>query len=1406
MKKFLYILIGIFVPSLVVSQTTANNYILSTSYQVKTTDGTHKVGTSIDLIDDEKIQSITYFDGLGRPMQSIVKQGGGNKEDIITPIIYDKLGRQTRDYLSYPRSISSLFLDDDLFPDPDVNANNYQIILENDFTSSLGSWYEGDAYYDIDDGRLIAYVDGSFEGVENELNGGFTTVAGEMITVKINFDKGNTLSNVRLYMVETDSNGNFIQNVMLNDNLQTGYGKYTYTPTTSGNVISYLHVNKDDTYTNTETYFYIDDIIMFTGSDFDRYILKINDFYKTKYPDDFTELSIEEINPFSEKKIETSPLNRVRQLGAPGSSWKINKNSSSDHTIKFEYNTNVTSDNVRLFEVLFVGNDRGTPQLLSDYYAENQLYKNITKDENWQPNQINPNDHTTEEFKDKQGRVILKRDYDEENIHDTYYVYDDYGNLTYVIPPKVEASTATLATINSKLDNLCYQYKYDHRNRLVEKRIPGKGWEYIVYDKLDRPVLTQDANLKINNEWLFTKYDVFGRVVYTGIYTHANLQDQGDMQNILNTYYLNTSANLYESKLTTEGSYNYYSNQSYPNNNLEILTVNYYDNYDFNIPLSITIPSEVWESNDITSNTKSLATGSKIKVLTTGNWISSVIAYDKKARPIWTGSYNEYLNTTDIVKNKLDFVGKTLSSVNIHRKAGKEDIVIEDTFKYDHAGRLLAQTQGIRDAEFDATVDLTLDDSTPNNQTSYIASNSITLTPNFIALPGFSAKINAITQEKELIVLNKYNELGQLKYKKVGGDVAATITNSIGLQTVDYSYNVRGWLKQINNPNTLGNDLFSFKINYNTVGHGATPLYNGNISETEWRTANTDNSLHWYKYDYDALNRLTNAVDNLGKLTETLEYDKNGNITNLVRLGNIVGGSTSPDINNPLHFGTMDNLTYTYESNSNQLKQVLDAGNNTYGFKDSSVDDQDYWYDVNGNMIKDDNKDITSITYNHLNLPNRILFSGTNRFIDYIYDAAGTKLKKKVTDGSAVKETYYAGNYIYEDSSLKFFNHPEGYVEPVNPNSYGDGFNYVYQFKDHLGNIRLSYQDVNQNNASTVSLEILEENNYYPFGLKHKGYNDNLGAFVNLALKMKYNGVEYEDALGLNLYEMDFRQYDPTIARFTSNDPVTHFNQSTYIAFDNNPLFWADPSGADSINGETVGADGLTNSQWMELSRPGGGGFNAMSTQARENVAYLNNKKKQSKLEVGETQEVTRLEKFKLIMGAYNAAMMLYSYKEAIDRYAKQTGHFEVYRDKLIYSVLNLSLDILNFYVGHEEKAYLHSYVSFDENYNVIALGYNEADNVGFVNYAQDSPRINYVYTGMAISGDVESVHNTQMWGLNQSTIIPGGYGVSFNSNGNPGYGINFVKFKTLELKKEYLSYWIRYENDIIKRLIKDSK
>ncbi|WP_298900912.1 RHS repeat-associated core domain-containing protein [uncultured Psychroserpens sp.] len=390
---------------------------------------------------------------------------------------------------------------------------------------------------------------------------------------------------------------------------------------------------------------------------------------------------------------------------------------------------------------------------------------------------------------------------------------------------------------------------------------------------------------------------------------------------------------------------------------------------------------------------------------------------------------------------------------------------------------------------------------------------------------------------EEVITEHSYDELGQLESKGVGGDISQS-----RLQTIDYTYTVRGWLKTINDPSNLGSDLFGFKINYNTTDHGGTALYNGNIAETEWKTKNTDHGLKWYSYDYDALNRITGATSNSSNYhVNGITYDKNGNIMTLKRNGHTNTLATT--------FGVMDDLDYEYETNSNRLKKVTDnATIPTYGFVDGSNTTTEYTYDANGNMLTDANKGISSnITYNHLNLPTQVTLSGGN--IQYIYDATGVKQKKIVSTGG---NTEYAGNYIYEDGALKFFSHPEGFVEKN-----GTNFDYVYQYTDHLGNIRLNYKDIST--TSSPSLEIQEENNYYPFGLKHKGYNGNPIS----EHKYKYNGKELNEELGLDWYDYGARNYDPALGRWMNIDPMTEAMRkfSPYNYAWDNPIIYIDPDG-----------------------------------------------------------------------------------------------------------------------------------------------------------------------------------------------------------------------------------------------------
>ena len=584
-----------------------------------------------------------------------------------------------------------------------------------------------------------------------------------------------------------------------------------------------------------------------------------------------------------------------------------------------------------------------------------------------------------------------------------------------------------------------------------------------------------------------------------------------------------------------------YTNQAIPTTNYHVLSVNYFDDYQFpGAPTSFTTVlndnSQTVFYNNTTKKPKGLPTGSWIRIMETSttNPVKADVSfylYDKKARVVRHRT-NNYLTGYTQIDKKLDFIGKVLYTETKHKRlSSSTEILTREDFAYSPQDRLLTHIHKI--------------DSNPS----------------------------------QLLTNNTYDELGQLTSKAVGG---TNIFSSTGLQKVDYSYNIRGWLTQINDINNLQKgsdpfDLFAFKINYNTVqGNiaGVDPLYNGNISETFWRTSN-DNITRKYGYKYDKLNRLKDAIylkqgSTANSYGEKIEYDKNGNITLLERYGEM-----DDDLNKIL----IDNLTYHYAANSNLLNKVTDLTNNPSGFKDDStgLNDtiDDYTYDVNGNMTKDDNKGITAIKYNHLNLPTEIIFTGTNKKINYLYNAIGQKVKKTVTNGTNITHTDYLSGYQYQQVGtgtviLQFFPHSEGYVSNTLVSGVNN-YNYVFNYTDHLGNIRLSYTK----DPSTEGLTILEENHYYPFGLKHNNYNldqeyfDNESGIIvlkpkTIPYKYKYNGKEWQNELGLNMYDMDMRQYDPAIARWIVQDPVVHYDFSPYNAFDNNPIFFADPSGADS--------------------------------------------------------------------------------------------------------------------------------------------------------------------------------------------------------------------------------------------------
>ncbi|MCI5057505.1 MAG: hypothetical protein MRY83_15420, partial [Flavobacteriales bacterium] len=317
--------------------------------------------------------------------------------------------------------------------------------------------------------------------------------------------------------------------------------------------------------------------------------------------------------------------------------------------------------------------------------------------------------------------------------------------------------------------------------------------------------------------------------------------------------------------------------------------------------------------------------------------------------------------------------------------------------------------------------------------------------------------------------------------------------------------------QQINsNIFTPTKDLFIEKIHYNTLSNqNPNPQNNGNIGAVEW---NIGDNKHQYQYTYDNKNQLKSAqffqetptgyqMSDLNS-TQNIDYDENGNITGVLRSG----------IGQP-----KDQLNYTYNT-SNQLQTVEELGDLNSGFTTNNAFGG-YLYDDNGNMIHDDHKEI-SIRYNNLNLPDTIVFSSNDTII-FFYNSKGKKyLKKAIGHTGSVDYKYYINDIHYSSGTIESIAHDEGRVVPSNLD-----FQYEYVLKDHLGNNRVFFSDLNHDGSIDKNTEILQQHHYYPFGMKMEGSWNQITSSTN---PNQFNDKENIEDFGLNWLDYDARFYDPS--------------------------------------------------------------------------------------------------------------------------------------------------------------------------------------------------------------------------------------------------------------------------------------
>lgn len=799
---------------------------------------------------------------------------------------------------------------------------------------------------------------------------------------------------------------------------------------------------------------------------------------------------------YSKTNFEASPANKAIETYAPGNSWVGSESNGDPNQRRFtqvKTFTNTVTDAVRIWTV----NNSSTIGQFGTYsstssYPAGELSKLIAIDEHKKQIIV---------FKDKLGNTVLKKvqltatpddgtGTDYTNWICTYYIYDDLGNLRCVIQPEgVKALVGNWNLTNTILDEQCFRYEYDSRERMIMKKIPGAGEVYMVYDKLDRLVMTQDANMRMGTvKWMVLKYDVLNRSTETGLWT----------DNTPFVTHLSSSASSTNYPTTSSG--------------YELLTLFHYDDYN-NLPVGFLgsyitnwdgyfsassntqwpYPQMPVKSNDV----KGLPTWTQIKVLgTLSTYLYTCSFYDDKGKIIQVQSTN-ITGGIDVLTTQYNWAGQPLVLVQKHEKSGgsTQTTVFVTAFTYDELGRV-------------TKIEKKLSNTQVNN--------------------GDMSAFKTIAQ-------NTYDELGQLKVKKLG----TKPNTSTELENLNCEYNIRGWMlganreyaKDATNNNYFGFDLGYDKANNGIIGNSSyvTPQYNGNIEGMVWKSKG-DGEKRKYDFTYDAANRLmkadftqyTGGTFNLTALVDfsvkmgdgnpanNNAYDANGNINWMQQWGLKINQSSQ-----------IDDLHYTYQTGSNRLKLVIDYSN----LSDSKLGDfkydptfktsEDYAYDPNGNLITDNNKRIIAntggdgIRYNHLNLPKYINVDNKGS-ITYTYDAAGNKLKKETFENPSTANgnhsisttTTYINGFVYESRTttptdpdspdytdkLLFTGHEEGRIrfKPAVGSS-AASFEYDYMLKDHLGNVRMvlteeqkqdiypaaTLEDATYNGGTAVSVENL---------------------------------------------------------------------------------------------------------------------------------------------------------------------------------------------------------------------------------------------------------------------------------------------------------------------------------------------
>ncbi len=814
---------------------------------------------------------------------------------------------------------------------------------------------------------------------------------------------------------------------------------------------------------------------------------------------DYGEEQYGDSRPFSETTYEDDPTRR------PVCEYKPGDDLQKRHvSVSYSFN----SDKGMYACTLFKLNDKDTLENRGVYPA-NRL--KVTRS-------TNEDGHETYLFTDKRGRTVLERRVMSDKLSaDTYFIYDIYGDLRYMLSPEGSSKVTSPGRCDiGILDVYCYRYRYDCRHRIIERKLPGCEPEYFVYDKTGNVVYSQNGDERSRYVWHAVKYDAKGRKALEGetAMLSAKMGEQGRVW--LQAQLLDKKSVIVIAEPEKDNDMQLFYSYSDSYGMFTPQIAYFYDNYNhwyrhrLNDKLPFNLPG--YPADSCLLDATGLLTG---KAMASGTqvWITATV-YDRFANPIVECAQEYHEGYTFFTVTNRDFRGlptRVKNEMYYFDSKSRPPVSGETLYYYDNGDRIASVSHLYGDNTF-----------------------------------------------WRVIKVNEYDRLGRLKAERMPG--------AAGGHTLEYSYNTRGQVTG------MEGDLFRQTLYYTSNPFDGPVSFSGNLSASEVSSLDIANgtptlSMRNTSYTYDALDRITEAADCSGgaggytPVEEYYRYDRNGNAVSVRR---------------EYGYTHWDAVQFVYRGN--RIMRLTSAIKDTdylgklpkIPFYYGSIPPDPVRYDAVGRLTRDDTRGIDTLKYVYgLARPSEVRFANGSRMVN-AFRADGTKVSEGIS--LRILGTVESPDWTVSDSygnkthpiTRSFYGPIVSEYEKGIPHRYriynDAGYvlydpktgssEYRYYIRDHLGNVRVEIDgDGNVVRAAdyTVSGIPIEKS-----WLAYPGPEC-------------YAGLAYYDELGNGWYDNNARLMESLMMRFTAMDPLCEKYPaiSPYANCLCNPLRFSDPTGLE---------------------------------------------------------------------------------------------------------------------------------------------------------------------------------------------------------------------------------------------------